>query len=50
MPGMNILLQFLNAISTQISLIITGLEANEFLDLRDNLGYSLESKTGKFCQ
>ena len=28
----------------------TGFQANEFLDPRDDVGYSLDSKTGKFCQ
>ena len=50
MPGMNILLQIPNARSIQIPPIITGLKTNEFLSPRDNLGYSLDLKTGKFCQ
>lgn len=50
MPGMNTLLQIPNARNTQIPPITTGLEVDEFLSPRDNLGYSLDLKTGKFCQ
>ena len=28
----------------------TGLQEDEFFDPRNNLGYSLDLKTGKFCQ
>ena len=50
MPDMNTLLPIHNARSTKITPILTDLWANEFLGLRGNLGYSLDSKTGKFCQ
>ena len=50
MPDMNTLLQIYNARSTQIPPIHTGLQANDFLGFRHNLGYSLDGKTGKFCQ
>ena len=48
MPDMNTLLHIHNARSIQIPPIHTGLQANEFLGPRENLGYSLDSKAGNF--